>query len=84
MAFQNAKEGADWSWYPADTIDNSFYLATEHIIHTRMAQLVGEQDVEKAFKTNNGNRDASFQRYDFFSFCTSCKLSLHVIWACSL
>jgi hypothetical protein len=49
-AFEDALEDESWAWYPSNTINNSFYLASDMVISTGLLRITGEPDLEKAFK----------------------------------
>jgi hypothetical protein len=53
-AFAEVPEDEDWAWYPADTINNSFYLASDFVVSAGILRLTGEKDPDAAFK-KNGN-----------------------------
>lgn len=49
-AFEDVPEDEDWAWYPSDTINNSYYLASDFVISARILKLTGESDTQKAFE----------------------------------
>ncbi|QXX75591.1 hypothetical protein [Methylovirgula sp. HY1] len=49
-AFEDVPEDEDWAWYPSDTINNSFYLASDLVITAGILRVTGETDTTKAFK----------------------------------
>ena len=49
-AFEDVPEDEDWAWYPSDTINNSFYLASDLVISSGILRLTGETDTQKAFQ----------------------------------
>ena len=49
-AFEDVPDDEDWAWYPSDTINNSFYLASDYVISARILKLTGEADTQKAFE----------------------------------
>ena len=49
-AFEDTPPGDDWAWYPSNTINNSFYLATDFVIMTAILGKTGETDALKAFQ----------------------------------
>jgi hypothetical protein len=49
-AFEEVPEDEDWAWYPSDTINNSYYLASDYVISARILKLTGEGDTRKAFE----------------------------------
>jgi hypothetical protein len=50
QAFADAPEDEDWVWYPSDTINNSFYLATDLVIMSAILRQTGETDTLKAYQ----------------------------------
>lgn len=48
-AFEDVPEDDDWAWYPSDTINNSFYLASDMVISAGILRATGEIDTAKAF-----------------------------------
>jgi hypothetical protein len=48
-AFEDVPEDEDWAWYPSDTINNSFYLASDMVISAGILRVTGEADTAKAF-----------------------------------
>jgi hypothetical protein len=48
-AFEDVPEDEDWAWYPSDTINNSFYLASDMLISAGILRATGETDTAKAF-----------------------------------
>lgn len=49
-AFEDVPEDEDWAWYPSDTINNSFYLASDMVISAGILRATGETDTAKAFE----------------------------------
>ena len=49
-AFEDVPKDEDWAWYPSDTINNSFYLASDMVISAGIMRVTGEADTIKAFK----------------------------------
>jgi len=49
-AFEDVPEDEDWAWYPSDTINNSFYLASDLVITAGVLRVTGETDNRKAFE----------------------------------
>jgi hypothetical protein len=49
-AFEDVPEDEDWAWYPSDTINNSFYLASDMVISASILRVTGETDTAKAFR----------------------------------
>jgi hypothetical protein len=49
-AFEDVPEDEDWAWYPSNTINNSFYLASDMVISAGILRATGEADTVKAFK----------------------------------
>ncbi|MGE0236464.1 hypothetical protein [Methylocystis sp.] len=49
-AFEEVPDDEDWAWYPSDTTDNSYYLASDFVISTHILKLTGEPDMESAAK----------------------------------
>jgi hypothetical protein len=49
-AFEDVPEDEDWAWYPSDTINNSFYLASDYVISAGILRATGETDTAKAFE----------------------------------
>jgi len=49
-AFEDVPEDEDWAWYPSDTINNSFYLASDLVISSGILRLTGETDTQKSFE----------------------------------
>lgn len=49
-AFEDVPEDEDWAWYPSDTINNSYYLASDFVISARILKLTGKSDTQKAFE----------------------------------
>jgi hypothetical protein len=48
-AFADVPEDEDWAWYPSETINNSFYLASDMVISAGAMRESGETDPAKAF-----------------------------------
>jgi hypothetical protein len=48
-AFAEVPEDEDWAWYPPDTINDSFYLASDMVISGGILGATGETDTAKAF-----------------------------------
>lgn len=48
-AFEDVPEDEDWAWYPSDTINNLFYLASDMVISAGILRATGETDTAKAF-----------------------------------
>lgn len=53
-AFADLPDNEDWAWYVSDTINNSFYLASDMVISTGVMRLTGEKDPAKAFSVIMG------------------------------
>jgi hypothetical protein len=53
-AFEDVPEDEDWAWYPSDTINNSFYLASDMVISAGILRATGETDTAKAFRQVRG------------------------------
>ena len=49
-AFEDVPEDEDWAWCPSDTIDNSFYLASDMVISFGILRVTGEADTAKAVR----------------------------------
>ena len=49
-AFEGAPEDEAWVWYPADTIDNSFYLVSDAVISNGIRNATDEVDTIEAYK----------------------------------
>jgi hypothetical protein len=68
-AFEDVPEDEDWAWYPSDTINNSFYLASDMVISAGILRVTGEADTAKAFeKVMNEVVSVSNVMTDFFLF----------------
>jgi hypothetical protein len=68
-AFEDVPEDEDWAWYPSDTINNSFYLASDMVISAGIMRVTGETDTTKAFKKVIGVvTPVSNEMIDFFLF----------------
>lgn len=48
-AFADVPDDEDWAWYVSDTINNSFYLASDMVITAGVIRETGESDPAKAF-----------------------------------
>ena len=65
-AFEDVPEDEDWAWYPSDTINNSFYLASD----SGILRVTGETDTAKAFdkvgrgRARVGRHDQLFPVFD--------------------
>ncbi len=49
-AFEDVPEDEDWAWCPSETIDNSFYLASDFAISAHILKLTGEPEMKNALK----------------------------------
>jgi hypothetical protein len=49
-AFEDVPEDEDWAWYPSDTINNSFYLASDMVITAGVLRATGETDTANAYE----------------------------------
>jgi hypothetical protein len=66
-AFEDVPEDEDWAWYPSDTINNSFYLASDRVIYAGILRVTDESDITKAFKKVMGMvTPVSNDMIDFF------------------
>jgi hypothetical protein len=48
-AFEDVPDDEDWDRYPSETINNSFYLASDMVISAGVLRATGETDTAKAF-----------------------------------
>jgi len=68
-AFEAVPEDQDWAWYPSNTINNSFYLASDMVIAVGIMRETGEADLFTAFKNVMGVVvPVSNDMIDFFLF----------------
>lgn len=78
-AFEDVPEGEDWAWYPSDTINNSFYLASDYVITSGILRLTGETDTQKAFtKVLRMIVPVSNDMTDFFLYVMRVIVSRHL------
>jgi hypothetical protein len=78
-AFEDVPENEDWAWYPSDTINNSFYLASDMVISAGVLRLTGETDPAKAFRKVMGMVvPVSNQMTDFFLFLMRAIVTRHL------
>ena len=78
-AFEDVPEDEDWAWYPSDTINNSFYLASDMVISAGILRVTGETDTAKAFgKIMNEVTSVSNIMIDFFLFLMRAIVSRHL------
>lgn len=78
-AFEDVPEDEDWAWYPSDTINNSFYLASDMVISAGILRITGETDTAKAFgKIINEVVSVSNVMTDFFLFLMRAIVTRHL------
>ena len=78
-AFEDVPEDEDWAWYPSDTINNSFYLASDFVISSGILRLTGETDTQKAFEKIMGIVvPVSDDLIDLFLFLMRAIISRHL------
>jgi len=78
-AFEDVPENEDWAWYPSDTINNSFYLASDMVISAGVLRVTGETDTEKAFlKVTGVVVPVSNDMTDFFLFLMRAIVTRHL------
>ncbi|MGO4869209.1 MAG: hypothetical protein ACLPGW_01125 [Roseiarcus sp.] len=78
-AFEDVPEDEDWAWYPSDTINNSFYLASDYAISARILKLTGETDTQRAFEKVMGLVvPVSNDMVDFFLFLMRAIVTRHL------
>lgn len=78
-AFEETPEGEDWSWYPSDTINNSYYLVSDFVISARIIKLTGESDIRVAFRAvMDLARQTSNDLIDFLLYLMRAIVSRHL------
>jgi len=78
-AFNDLAEDEDWAWYPSDTINNSFYLASDMVISAGVRRATGEADYAKAFgKVMAEVVSVSNEMADFFLFLMRAIVARHL------
>ncbi len=78
-AFEDVPEDEDWAWYPSDTINNSFYLASDMVISAGILRATGETDTAKAFgKVMDEVVPVSNVMTDFFLFLMRAIVTRHL------
>jgi hypothetical protein len=78
-AFEDVPEDEDWAWYPSDTINNSFCLASDMVISAGILRITGETDTAKAFgKIMNEVVSVSNIMTDFFLFLMRAIVTRHL------
>jgi hypothetical protein len=78
-AFEDVPEDEDWAWYPSDTINNSFYLASDMVISAGVLRVTGEPDTAKAFRKVMGVVvPVSNDMTDFFLFLMRAIVTRHL------
>jgi len=78
-AFEDVPEDEDWAWYPSDTINNSFYLASDMVISAGIMRVTGEADVAKAFgKVMDSVVSVSNDMTDFFLYLMRAIVTRHL------
>jgi len=78
-AFENVPDDEDWAWYPSDTINNSFYLASDMVISAGILRVTGETDTARAFSKVMGEVvPVSNDMADFFLFLMRAIVSRHL------
>ena len=78
-AFEDVPEDEDWAWYPSDTINNSFYLASDMVISSGILRVTGEADTAKAFRKVMGVvTPVSNDMIDFFMFLMRAIVARHL------
>jgi hypothetical protein len=78
-AFEDVPEDEDWAWYPSDTINNSFYLASDMVISAGILTATGETDTTKAFSKIMGMVvPVSNVMTDFFLFLMRAIVTRHL------
>jgi hypothetical protein len=78
-AFEDVPEDEDWAWYPSDTINNSFYLASDMVISAGILRATGETDTAKAFEKVMGIVvPVSNVMTDFFLFLMRAIVTRHL------
>ena len=78
-AFEDVPEDEDWAWYPSDTINNSFYLASDMVISAGVLRVTGEADTDKAFRKVMGVVvPVSNVMTDFFLFLMRAIVTQHL------
>jgi len=78
-AFEDVPEDEDWAWYPSDTINNSFYLASDMVISAGILRATGETDTAKAFgKVMDEVMSVSNEMTDFFLYLMRAIVTRHL------
>lgn len=78
-AFEDVPDDEDWAWYPSDTINNSFYLASDMVISAGILRVIGETDTAKAFGKVMGEVvPVSNDMTDFFLFLMRAIVTRHL------
>jgi hypothetical protein len=78
-AFEEVPEDEDWAWYPSDTINNSFYLASDMVISAGILRATGEADTARAFSKVMGEVvPVSNVMTDFFLFLMRAIVTRHL------
>jgi hypothetical protein len=78
-AFEDVPEDEDWAWYPSDTINNSFYLASDLVITAGVLRVTGETDNRKAFEKVMGIVvPVSNDMTDFFLYLMRAIITRHL------
>ena len=78
-AFEDVPEDEDWAWYPSDTINNSFYLASDMVISAGILRATGKTDTAEAFAKIMGMvMSVSNVMTDFFLYLMRAIVSRHL------
>ena len=78
-AFEDVPDDEDWAWYPSDTINNSFYLASDMVISAGILRVTGETDTTKAFAKVMGLvMPVSNDMTDFFLYLMRAIVTRHL------
>ncbi len=78
-AFEDVPEDEDWAWYPSDTINNSFYLASDMVISAGILRATGKTDTAEAFaKIMDEVMSVSNEMTDFFLYLMRAIVSRHL------
>src|SRR5260370_40467926 len=77
--FESGAEDEDWVWSPSDTINNSFYLASDMVISAGIMRVTGETDTVKAFRRVMGVvTPVSNEMIDFLLFLMRAIVGRHL------